>query len=296
MDSGMTRDLAEKLKSSPVKIRAAAMYGSFARDTQGADSDMDLLLISDEINPRRNKRGREIALIKAHLSIGPPLDILLLTSNECISNFENHNPLFLDIAIEGIVFLDNNAFLSGLINETRIYIRDKELRKLDDGWAFPVPYRTEVTLSSISNKDFAMAMFTDGERDFNIGVSIMGSGYYDKAVYHFQQSVEKSVKAVLICFGIFKKTHFVGEILAGELEQRSLEESWKEKLRHLAALSSEIEPEVTWSRYPGIDHNALWIPYEEYSKDDAMIVKNKSEQAGSLAGGFLTWWFEPKSA
>jgi len=37
-----------------------------------------------------------------------PLDILLLTPEEVISNFKNHNPLFLDIAEEGIIILDKN--------------------------------------------------------------------------------------------------------------------------------------------------------------------------------------------
>jgi hypothetical protein len=39
-----------------------------------------------------------------------PLDLLLLTKGEVISNFENHNPLFLDIAAEGVVIFDEDSF------------------------------------------------------------------------------------------------------------------------------------------------------------------------------------------
>jgi HEPN domain-containing protein/predicted nucleotidyltransferase len=283
--------IANGLKNLPVKIRSAAIYGSWAKGTQKKDSDIDILMISDEVNPRKHKRGREIATIKEQLSVYVPLDILLLTTKECLSNFRNHNPLFLDIACEGIVFLDEDDFLKSLIEETRAYISERKLRKLEDGWEFPVTDRLPVYLSNVSNKDFAIAMLTDGERDFEIAVKILEDGYFDKAVYHFQQSIEKAVKAILICFGIFKKTHFVGEILLKELETREFDDNWKEKLVQISRLSSEIEPEVTWSRYPGIDEGILWLPYEEYTEDDANEIKEKCKQAIKVAREFFVWWF-----
>jgi HEPN domain-containing protein/predicted nucleotidyltransferase len=288
---GINERIANGLKNLPVKVRSAAIYGSWAKGTQKEDSDIDILMISDEVNPRKQKRGREIATIKEQLSIYVPLDILLLTTRECLSNFRNHNPLFLDIACEGIVLLDEDDFLKSLIEETRAYISERKLRKLEDGWEFPVTDRVPVYLSNISNKDFAIAMLTDGERDFEIAVKILEGGYFDKAVYHFQQSIEKAVKAILICFGIFKKTHFVGEILLKELKPRELDDNWKEKLVQISRLSSEIEPEVTWSRYPGIDEGILWLPYEEYTEDDANEIKEKCKQAVKAAREFFEWWF-----
>jgi HEPN domain-containing protein len=220
-----------------------------------------------------------------------PLDILLLTSKECISNFRNHNPLFLDIAWEGTILFDENNFLETLLDETRSYISEKNIKKLSDGWLFPVPERTPAFLSNVSNKDFAIAMMNDGARDFTIGVNIMEDGFYDKAVYHFQQSAEKAVKAVLICFGIFRKTHFVGEILLKELESRIIDLGWKEKLVLISKVSSEVEPEVTWSRYPGIDNDVLWIPSEEYTLADTLSIKSKCETVMKTAQDFLSWWF-----
>ncbi|MGA1841525.1 MAG: HEPN domain-containing protein [bacterium] len=292
--SKIREEIIEKIKTLPIKIKGAAIYGSIARRAQKKESDIDLLIVSDTINPRRNKRGKEIAAIKEWFSLDFPMDILLLTTNECLSNFRNHNPLFLDIAWEGIILWDEDDFLKSMIEETRAYISEKKIRKLDDGWVFPVPDRTSILLSNVSNKDFAMAMFKDGERDFEIGLNILEDGYFDKSVYHFQQSLEKAVKAILICFGIFKKTHFVGEILVKELEARELNNGWKKKLLQVARASSEIEPEVTWSRYPGIDEDALWIPYEEYTSDDAKEIKEKCEKAIGITKKFLKWWFSPK--
>ncbi len=58
-----------------------------------------------------------------------------------------------------------------------------------------------------------MSMAKDGERDFLIAQKLISDGFYDKSVYHSQQSVEKCIMSVLIALGIFQKTHFVGEIL-----------------------------------------------------------------------------------
>ena len=284
--------IMERLKTSPIKIKSAAIYGSWARGTQMEDSDLDMLLVSDDIASKKHRRGKEVAQMKQWLSIGLPIDILFLRTDECISNFRNHNPLFLDIAVEGIILIDDNAFLQRLIEETKIYIDSRRLEKLDDGWRFPVLYREPTFLSSVSNKDFAVVMIADAERDLNIGINITEDGYYDKAVYHFQQAVEKAVKAVLIAFGEFKKTHFVGEILIEKLKTVEIEGEWKEKLLDAAKISSEIEPEVTWSRYPGIDKGQLWVPYEEYTIDDAVEIRIKAETAIRITKDFIQWWFK----
>lgn len=162
------RNIISKFRFIPIKLKAAILYGSLTRGTQTADSDIDILFVSDEVNPRRHKRGKEIASIKECLALDFPLDILLLTTQECLSNFSNHNPLFLDIASEGVIVLDENNFLKPIIEETKSYISEKQLKKLDDGWKFPVPDRAPAFLSKVSNRDFAIAMLADGKRDFTI--------------------------------------------------------------------------------------------------------------------------------
>lgn len=157
------RLIADRLKASPIRVISAVIYGSWAKGTQTPDSDMDILIISEEVNPKRHRRTSEIADLKRCLFVGFPLDILLLTPDEAISNFQNHNPLFLDIAVEGIVLIDSNDFVRKLMEETREYIRQRKIEKLSDGWRFPILYREPTFLSEVTNKDFAIAMLTDGE-------------------------------------------------------------------------------------------------------------------------------------
>jgi HEPN domain-containing protein/predicted nucleotidyltransferase len=271
-------------------LDGAVIFGSFAREAQSKDSDADLLILGEGLPPKRNRRGGQIAQIK---SMFPkiPLDILLLTRDEVVSNFRNHNPLFLDIAEEGIVVLDKDDFLKNLILETKTYIQVRGIRKFGEGWAFPVKKGVAVPLSNVTNRDFAEGMHCDARRDYEIGITLAEAGYFDKAVYHFQQSVEKAVKGVLITQGVFQKTHFVGSILDGIIKELDTTEEFKEKLKELTRIAKNIEPEVSLSRYPGIINDVLWLPYKEYSGEDAEGAKDKAGKALKIAGDFLDAWF-----
>ncbi len=283
--------IQEKIKGVSFEIISVVLYGSWSKGINQKDSDFDLLIIARGIHPRKNRRGKEIVSIKNEFSLGLPLDILLLTPEECISNFKNHNPLFLDICEEGIILFDRTNFIKSLIEETREYIFVKGLERLDDGWRFPVTIRSVSYLSKVSQKDFAYIMLKDGERDYQIGEKLKEEGFFDKSVYHFQQAVEKAIKSVLISFGIFKKTHFIGEVLLKEIGDIELEGIWKERLKEIATISEEIEPEVSWSRYPGIDHDTLWVPYEEYFEEDAKESSKKASVVINTTKEFYQYWF-----
>ncbi len=97
----------------PFNIMGAVLFGSRIKGISTISSDTDIIIIANNINPKRHRRGVEITQIKK-LFTGIPLDILLMTPEETISNFRNHNPLFLDIAIDGVIIIDNGKFLKFL--------------------------------------------------------------------------------------------------------------------------------------------------------------------------------------
>lgn len=123
--------------SLPFDIIAAALFGSRAKGSEQAGSDTDLLVVAEEIPDKRQKRVGEILLIKEALPVSGA-DILLLTPTETRSNFENHNPLFLDIAEDGILLFDRTGSIRRLMTETRNYIRKRGIKRYRDGWMFPV--------------------------------------------------------------------------------------------------------------------------------------------------------------
>ncbi|MDW7999136.1 MAG: nucleotidyltransferase domain-containing protein [Thermodesulfovibrio sp.] len=48
--------ISEKLKSCPIRVLGAVLYGSVVKGTFTKDSDIDLLIISKEINPVKHKK------------------------------------------------------------------------------------------------------------------------------------------------------------------------------------------------------------------------------------------------
>jgi len=123
---------------------------------------------------------------------------------------------------------------------------------------------------------------------------LLDDGFYDKAVYHFQQAVEKNIKSILIAMGIFQKTHFVGEVLRASIQEVEIPDEWKEILLEAAEISEGIEPEVSLSRYPSIIEDTLWLPFEEYEKEDADRAMENGSRVLSIAKEFVDEWFSGK--
>jgi HEPN domain-containing protein/predicted nucleotidyltransferase len=277
-------------KSQRPEVVGAILFGSMVKGTATASSDVDLLVVCHGLDPKRHRRGKESAEIKQQLP-AVPLDLLLLTPQEVESNFHNHNPLFLDMAAEGIVLIDAQGWLENLLAETRDYVQRRGIKKTENGWIFPVERGVPTYLSQVSNKDFSLAMLRDGERDYLISLCLIDAGYYDKAVYHCQQAVEKCVKAMLIAMGIFHKTHFVGEILRTTVSEPIVPAEWHEEIRTLADISASLEPEVNLSRYPGILQDHLWLPFDEYADQDAAQAKEQAAHVVATAKRFVEAWF-----
>src|SRR3990167_7445283 len=137
VDNALLIKIRESLSQSKLPLVGAIIFGSRIKGTVTASSDIDLMIVGSGINVKLHRRGEEIVHIKKALP-GLPLDILLLTPQEVESNFRNHNPLFLDIAEEGVILIDDHRRLESLIEETREYIKQKGIKKTDQGWIFPV--------------------------------------------------------------------------------------------------------------------------------------------------------------
>jgi HEPN domain-containing protein/predicted nucleotidyltransferase len=276
--------------SLPFDVLAAVLFGSRAEGREEPSSDTDLLVVAERICDKRHKRTEEILLVKESLPISGA-DILLLTPEEARSNFENHNPLFLDIAEEGILLFDETGSILQLMGETRRYIRKRGIRRYRGGWMFPVEQGRPTPLSRVTNEDFSRAMLKDGERDLEIGKQLTRAAFYDKAVYPFQQASEKAVKGILIALGVFLKTHFVGEILKDTVNEKALTDPWAARLLEAGRISEKMEPQMSLSRYPGIQKDKLWLPSEEYGDEEAQEAWRNGEKACAIAQQFLAYWF-----
>ncbi len=272
-----------------IEIVSIAIFGSTARREEHADSDIDILVVAEGIAKKRIQRIPDIVKIKRELNLGLPVDILLVSKDECQLNFRNHNPLYLDIALDAEIIYDT-SFLANLIKETREYIGSNNIRRGVDSWTFPVEERKATNLSGISNKEWALVWLADGKRDLLAASHLLEATLFEKSVYHCQQAVEKGTKAILAAWGEFRKKHFVADVLREECKKRELGE-WEKKLIEIADVGDKTEPQVSLSRYPGLTNDTLWLPYEEY---DANITKeyiNSAEFVIKTSEEFIKWWF-----
>ena len=227
MEQNIAQQIREKLgKLSGIEIVSLAIFGSTARQENDADSDVDRLVVVEGIAEKRIQRIPDIVRINRQLDLGIPLDILLVSKDECQSNFRNHNPLYLDITLDAEIIYDDNGFLKDSIKETREYIDENNIRRDGDSWSFPVKRRAATALSEVTNKEWALAWLADGKRDLLAAFHLLEVDLFEKSVYHCQQAVEKGTKAILSAWGKFRRTHIVADTLRAECDKQDLGE-WR---------------------------------------------------------------------
>ncbi len=143
----ISHQITERVRNlSGIKIISLAIFGSVARRENGTDSDIDLLVVAKGIAKKRIERIPDMVRIERELDLESPLDILLVSKDECQSNFRNHNPLYLDIAFDAEIICDDTGFLGNLMEETRKYVDSHNIRRGVSSWSFPVKDRTVTEL------------------------------------------------------------------------------------------------------------------------------------------------------
>jgi hypothetical protein len=176
MDQSILSELKEKAQARWKKdLVSVVLFGSFTKG--GEYNDVDVLIVLKEIKEDRIRRIPDIVGFKRSLDISRPVDVLLYSREECISNFRNHNPLFLDITLDGVVVYDNRRFAEDLIDETSKYLKEKNIVRKGTAWFFPL--KTHVAaLSKISNADWARVWIDDSSRDLESARLLQSNGLY----------------------------------------------------------------------------------------------------------------------
>ena len=139
----ISHEIREKIGSlKEIKIVSLAIFGSVARHEDSVDSDIDLLVVAERIPRKRIDRTPDMIRIERELDLESPVDVLLVSKDECQSNFRNHNLLYLDIAFDAEIIYDDTDFLKNLMEETRKYVDLHNIQRGVSFWSFPVKDRT----------------------------------------------------------------------------------------------------------------------------------------------------------
>jgi len=284
------KEITRKLLAAREDIVAIVAFGSFVKG--GSYEDIDLLIVLEEL-PQEKHNEEYLALQR--IAGGPPLvplDLCLYSRDGAVVNFEDHMPLFLDIAFDGVVLHDTGGFIKGLIEETQNYVVAKGIQRLEGGgWRFPVKYREATPLSKIDNEVWANLWLEEAEEDLKGARQLLDGGVSARCHMLCQQAIEKAVKSVLACFGLFIPSHYVGKILDREIPQRNLGAEGLEKRDLVAIYAQDLEPDATKSRYPGEMPDRIWIPKREYTAETASKALEKAEYSFRTSQEFCRWWF-----
>lgn len=100
------------------KLVSVVLFGSRARNSYRAGSDVDLLVVADGLpyNVQERWDTLKAARLDFLLKYGTKVETLLLTRNEVLDNFNGFSPLFSSFVIGSRVFYDRGFFMKEFKN------------------------------------------------------------------------------------------------------------------------------------------------------------------------------------
>jgi len=271
-------------------VSSVILFGSFARGKPA--HDVDVLVVVREAGKAQRERGAQvIALRRAIGPLGFDVDVLIYTEAEFRAGLFSRFPLLLDVAFDGQI-IHGDGELRSLLQRTRRDVAVRGIQRTETGgWRFPVRYRRRTPLSPLDNAAWTEKWLADAERDLKAAESLFAGCLYDRCVTHCQQVTEKSVKAVLACFGRLERSHYVASLLRQEAESQSVP-GWEARLAQLAGDAEQLEPAATWSRYPRLEGGRIVLPADRYAEPEGEEALKLARRSLATARNFVHWWFQ----
>jgi predicted nucleotidyltransferase len=133
----ITKDIKLFFGSNLVSI---VLFGSYASAKQTSTSDIDVLVIADNLPSSKKERlSLILSITKKYLSLGKSVSIVLHSREEILNGFEFYNPLLLSISENYKLLYDNMNFFLNLMRVINNKIAKKEIRKFADySWRIAV--------------------------------------------------------------------------------------------------------------------------------------------------------------
>lgn len=227
----------------------AWLFGSQARGTAGAESDIDLIVVqpSDEPRPRRR-----LAYSEAVDAAGGAVDLLVYTPEEFEAMRSAGRPFLVDALLEA-----KPVHLGTPWGE----LVERELQELRGAGAASAPTPPEVAR--------AEAERWLGHAEYDLGFARLAfreschnqARYYNQACFFAQQAAEKAVKSIAYGLGERRvRTHSLVEMIDRYAERVP-------ELLALRALGKGLDVHCVEARYPNGQNEG--IPPETYTREMA---------------------------
>lgn len=114
------------------KLFSVVLFGSYAEGKEGEYSDIDMLIITDEIyRDWREKRRKEV-LLRKEASATVPVSPKIMTEKELNSAINNCNPFILNVMVSGRALYDSGVFAAA--KERFGHIEGKKAARTPEGY------------------------------------------------------------------------------------------------------------------------------------------------------------------
>jgi len=114
---------------------ACAIFGSFARDTATCESDIDILIVADNLPQGRIKRIIEFETVEENL-MRKHKDILFSPIIKTPQEVRMGSPLFWDMTEHIIILYDCNDFFKDFLQSVAERLKKNRARKITKGSAW----------------------------------------------------------------------------------------------------------------------------------------------------------------
>jgi HEPN domain-containing protein/predicted nucleotidyltransferase len=248
--------VARLLEGYGKKLKGLVLFGSVARGTARQESDVDVLVIAEDMPERYGDRVRKTLAILSSLEtlkrelyantkLRPNLDLILLDEEET----QTPHPFLLDVVKEGIMLFDRNGFTQGALDRLKAEFQRMgavRVERPEGRWHWVLPRGEEDMTMDMTRlaADYlrrARARLIDGD-------SPLKRGDHPEVVRYSQEAVELSLKACLRMVGVeYPKVHDVGDEL--KLNSPRFPTWFSRRIEEFAKISTELAMKRAASMY-----------------------------------------------
>ena len=124
-------EIAEYLEAikERLKPKLVVLYGSIAKGTFGLGSDVDILIVADDLPKNPNERLRLLYTLDRTRA---PIDAKAYTPREVKRMLSKGHPLIMDALEDGKVLYADEGYLKELLREFKL--AKKRFRRFERGW------------------------------------------------------------------------------------------------------------------------------------------------------------------
>ncbi|MGD9897386.1 MAG: HEPN domain-containing protein [Candidatus Methylacidiphilaceae bacterium] len=279
---------------------SAVLFGSVARGEANPYSDIDLLLVIEDLPHGRFARMARLDPVAQELEgarealwrrgVYTDFSVIVLTPDEA----RRTRPLYLDLVEDAILLWDRDGFFAGILERLRNRLGELGSRRLHRGrtryWLLTPTIRPGGEDRVVSGEEIARSHIGQAGEVLSEGLRLEGRGLWHLVVRRAQEAVELALKGALRLAGVeVPHVRDVGMFLK-EAHAR-FPETFAREIDRYASISRRLRAERELSFYG--DEETQTTAEGLYSSEDAKAALADAEEVLRGCRELLEGWRRP---